>query len=76
MAKNPHPSGRPIRSEPKAKPAMSTWRSPGIGPVTPRLQPKTFPVADAISYFRQEPQEEGSPWCDRIGFISFPIKPA
>jgi hypothetical protein len=47
--RNRHPSGRPLRAS--ARKSLSVYRSPGIGPLVPRLrepEPK-----DAIGFHRQ-----------------------
>jgi hypothetical protein len=66
-----HPSGRPIRRDVKPKPSMSLWRYPLIGAVTPRLQKNTESSVYAVSSTRQDPHEEGSPWCGKPGFVHF-----
>jgi hypothetical protein len=73
MAKNPHPSGKPVRHRfiPK-KAASSTWHCPLETPATPQLRPRSpVPVVDAIGYLRvdEHPDEDHTPM--RIGFVDF-----
>jgi hypothetical protein len=74
MAKNPHPSGRPIRDQyiPK-KPSSPTWRCPLEAPATPRLRAKPLGApADAVGYLRVYPTNDDDGTIGRVGFVIFP----
>ena len=66
--KHPHPSGRPIRRDEK-KTRTVWYQYPAETFATPRLRPKSGPVADAIGYHRVYPI--GDDDVGRIGFVHF-----
>jgi hypothetical protein len=76
MAKNPHPSGRPIRDSRETKKSSSVWwRCPLEQAATPRLRPKPpLPVADAIGYLRVERHADEDHVAGRVGFVIFPAR--
>ena len=74
MAKNPHPSGRPIRRVEK-KWRNTAFQYPAQTHATPRLRQKVSaltPVADAIGYLRVSPTNDDDGVTGRIGFVVFP----
>jgi len=70
MAKNPHPSGRPIRKDEKV--GRQYWNYPAETYATPKLRPKLVPVADAVGYLRVYPTNDDDGVTGRIGFVVFP----
>jgi hypothetical protein len=70
MAKNPHPSGRPIRRDEKV--GRQYWNYPAETYATPKLRPISKPVADAIGYHRIYPTGDDDGVIGRIGFVVFP----
>jgi hypothetical protein len=72
MAKNPHPSGRPIRPV-ERKWRQTSFQYPAETYATPRLRPRPLlPVADAIGYLRVSPTNDDDGVTGRIGFVVFP----
>jgi hypothetical protein len=72
MAKNPHPSGRPIRRK-EEKIGRQYWNYPAETYATPRLRPKSGPIADAIGYRTIEavPTWDAEEASRPIGFMRF-----
>ncbi len=65
--KHPHPSGRPIRKEERV--GRQYWNYPAETHATPRLRPKSVPLADAIGY-KVVDQSRDEP-SGAIGFVRF-----
>lgn len=70
MAKNPHPSGRPVRRESKV--GRGCWNyppDPGIVYATPRLRPVARSTCDAVGFLRvpASDDDESRP----VGFVHF-----
>lgn len=74
MAKNPHPSGRPL-PQVRKRWRQTSFQYPAEAYATPRLRQRpTAPmlVADAIGYLHINPTNDDDGVVGRIGFVIFP----